>query len=98
MADRRISRRLDGRSRERLCDTGMPVRNGDPGNDRTATTTAASVRKQLGMKIARVQEKNGGVKGRDRSAEELDRETGEEQIQWAGHVEKMADEESGRVT
>ena len=27
---------------------------------------------------AYVQEKNGGVKGRDRSAEELDRETGEE--------------------
>ena len=26
------------------------------------------------------QEKNGGVKGRDRRAEELDRETGEEQI------------------
>ena len=35
-------------------------------------------------KIARVKEgrqaKNGGVKGRDGSAEELDRETGEEQI------------------
>ena len=40
------------------------------------------LRKQLGTKIARVtradlHEKNGGVKGRDRSAEELDRETGE---------------------
>ena len=37
------------------------------------------------QKIARVynegrQAKNGGVKGRDGSAEELDRETGEEQI------------------
>ena len=62
----------------------MPVRNGNPGNDRTTTTKVASVRKQLGTKIARVtradlQEKNGGAKGRDRSAEELDRETGEEQ-------------------
>ena len=42
------------------------------------------MRKQLGTKIARVtradlQEKNGEVKGRDSSAEELDRETGEEQ-------------------
>ena len=59
----------------------MPVRNGNPGNDRTTTTKVASVRKQLGKKIARVmrayvQVKNGGVKGRDRSAEELDRETG----------------------
>ena len=59
--------------------------NGTPGNDRTTTTKDASVRKQLGTKIARVttnegrQEKNGGVMGRDRSAEELDRETGEEQ-------------------
>ena len=55
-----------------------------PGNDRTTTTKVASVRKQLGTKIACVtraylQEKNGGVKGRDRSAEELDRETGEKQ-------------------
>ena len=42
------------------------------------------MRKQLGTKKARVtradvQEKNGGVKGRYRSAEELDIETGEEQ-------------------
>ena len=62
----------------------MPVRNGNVGNDRTTTTKVASVRKQLGTKIARVtradlQEKNGGGEGRDRSAEELDRETGEEQ-------------------
>ena len=36
--------------------------------------------------------KNGGVKGRDGSAEELDRETGRGRLQWAGHVESMADE------
>ena len=62
----------------------MPVLNGNPGNDQTTTTKVASVRKQLGTKIARVttadlQEKKGVVKGRDMSAEELDRETGEEQ-------------------
>ena len=37
---------------EHLCNTGMPVRNGNLGNDRTTTTKAASVRKQLGRKIA----------------------------------------------
>ena len=40
--------------------------------------------KRLSMKNSKSnegrQEKNGGVNGRDRSAEELDRETGEEQI------------------
>ena len=69
---------------EHLCDTGMPVRNGNFGIDRTTTTKAASVRKQLGTKNSKSnegrQEKNGRVKGRDGSAEELDRETGEEQI------------------
>ena len=35
--------------------------------------------------------KNGGVKGRDGSAEELDRETGGSRLRWAGHVERMAD-------
>ena len=61
----------------------MLVRNGNLGNDRTTTTNTASVRKQLGTKNSRSkegrQEKNGGVNGRDRSTEELDRETGEEQ-------------------
>ena len=67
-----------------MCHTGMPVRNGNLGTDRTTTTKAASVRKQLGTKNSKSNEgrqaKNGGVKGRDGSAEELDRETGEEQI------------------
>ena len=83
MADRRISKRL-GQGHEHLCYTGMPVRNGNLGTDRTTTTKAASVRKQLGTKNSKSdedrQEKNGGVKGRDGSAEERDRETGEEQI------------------
>ena len=74
---------------EHVCHAGMPVRNGNIGTDRTTTTKVASVRKQLGTKIARVtradlQGKNGGVKGRDRSAEELDRETGEEQLDYCG--------------
>ena len=51
---------------------------------RTTTKKAANVRKQLGMNNIKSnegrQEKNGGVKGRDGSAEELNRETCEEQI------------------
>ena len=53
MADRRISKRLKGNAH--LCHTGMSVRNGNLGTDRTTTTQAASVRKQLGpKKIARI--------------------------------------------
>ena len=74
----------------------MPVRNGNLGTDRTTTTKAASVRKQLGPKNSKSNEgrqaKNDGVKGRDRSAEELDRETGQEQITVVWPVERMADE------
>ena len=66
-----------------MCHTGIPVRNGNLGTDQTTTTKAASVRKQLGTKSSKSNEgrqaENGGVKGRDGSAEELDRETGEEQ-------------------
>ena len=52
-----------------MCHTSMPVRNGNLGTDRTTTTKAASVRKQLGTKNSKSNEgrqaKNGGVKGRD---------------------------------
>ena len=56
-----------------------------------------SVRKQLGPKHSKSndgrQAKNGGVKGRDGSAEELDRETGEEQITMdRTRIERMADD------
>ena len=48
-----------------------------------------------------IQAKNGGVKGRDGSAEELDRETGEEQItvSWTRRKDGgwQTTEESGRV-
>ena len=71
MADRRISK-TKGQGHERLCDTGMLVRNGNFGTDRTTTTKAASVRKQLGTNNSKSREsrqaKIGGVKGRDGSA------------------------------
>ena len=84
MADRRISKRLKGQGHEHLCHTGMSVRNGNLGTDRTTTTKAASVRQQMGSKNSKSNEgrqpKNGGVKGRDGSSEKLHRETAEEQI------------------
>ena len=77
-------KKTQGQGHELLCDTGIPIRNGNPGNDRTTTTKVASVRKQLDTKNSKSNEgrqaKNGGVKGRDGSAEELDRQTGKEQI------------------
>ena len=77
MADRRFSKRLKGKFLY-LCHTSTPVRNGNLGSHRT-TTQAASVRKQLGPTNSKSNEsrqaKNGGVKGRDGSVEELDRET-----------------------
>ena len=73
MADRRISKKTEGKGHEHLCHTSLPVRNGNLGTDRTTTTKAASVRKQLGPKNSKSNEgrqaKNGGVKGRDGSAE-----------------------------
>ena len=50
------------------------VRNGNPVDDRTTTTKVASVRKQLGTSNEGRQEKNGGVKGTDRSADEHERD------------------------
>ena len=76
----------------------MHVRHGNPGNDRTTTTKVANVRKQLDTKIPRLmradlQEKN---------TMELREETGvkrslterlaRSRLQWAGHVERMADD------
>ena len=89
---------------EHLCHTDMPVRNGNLGTDRTTTTQAASVRKQLGPKNSKSnksrQAKNGVVKGRDGSAEELDRETGQKQITvgWTRRKDGgwQTTEESGR--
>ena len=58
MANRRISKRLKDKVMiEQLCDTGMPIRNGNLGNCRTATTKAASVRKQLGTKNSKSRER-----------------------------------------
>ena len=85
MADRRISKRLKGKvmSVRSTCVTPACLY----GTETLALHYAnkdCKVRKQLGTKNCKSnksrQAKNGGVKGRDGSAEELDRETGEEQI------------------
>ena len=73
MADQRISKRLKGKANSTCVTPACLYRK----------ETLASVRKQLGTNNSKSndgrQETNGGVKGRDGSAEELDRETGEEQ-------------------
>ena len=84
MADRRISKRPKGKVVS-TCVTPACLY----GTETLAMTELQRQRLQVCQKnrvrkIARVtradvQEKNGGVKGRNRSAEELERETGEEQ-------------------
>ena len=90
-------KKTEGQGHEHLCHTSMHVRNGNLGSDRTTTTKAVSVRKQLGPKNSKSNEgrqaKNGGVKGRDGSAEELNRERlVRSRLQWAGHVARVADD------
>ena len=74
----------------------MPVRNGNIGTDRTTTTKAASVRKQLGPKNSKSDEgrqaKNGGVKGRDGVQRSLTERLVRSRLQWAGHVARMAND------
>ena len=54
------------------------------------------MRKQLGSKNSKSNEgrqaKNGGVKGRDGSAEELAERLVRSKLQWAGHVEMMVND------
>ena len=70
-------KKTEGQGHEHLGHTGMYVRNGNLGTDRTTTTKAASVRKQVGPENSKSNEgrqaNNGGVKRRDGIAEELDR-------------------------
>ena len=70
----------EGQGHEHLYHTGMPVRNGNLGTDRT-TTKEESVRKQLGTKNSKSNEGRQAKNGEETGVlEELDRETGEEQV------------------
>ena len=42
-------KKTNGHGHEHLCHTGMPMRNGNFGTDRTTATNAARLRKQLYM-------------------------------------------------
>ena len=57
MTDRRIFKRLKVMST--LCDTGMPVQKWNLGNERTTTTKAASILKQMGTKHSKANEESG---------------------------------------
>ena len=83
MADR--LKKIEGQGHEHLCHTGMSVRNGN----QLALTEIQQQRLQVCennwvRQIAKSNEgrqaKNSGVKGRDGSAEELDREADDEHI------------------
>ena len=82
LADWRISKRLKGKVKS-TCVTPASMY----GTETLALTEqhnkGCKCAKQLGTKNSKSnegkQEKNGGVKGKDWSADELDRETGEEQ-------------------
>ena len=65
-------KKTEGQGHEHLCHTGMSVRNGNLDTDRTTTTKAASLRKQLVWvrKIARV------TRADRRRMVELNEETG----------------------
>ena len=75
----------------------MPARNGNLGTDRTTTTKAASVRKQLctknrpDMRIMVELMVETGVK--TSLTERLVRSI----LQWAGHVERMADDRLPKI-
>ena len=84
MADRRISNRLKGKVMSTCvtpaCLYGMEtLALTELQQQRLQVCENNWVRKNSKSNESR-QAKNGGVKGRDRSAEELDRETGQEQI------------------
>ena len=84
MADRRISKRLKGKvvstcvTPACLCGTETLVM-AELQQQRLQVCENNWVRKIARVTRADAQEKNGGVKGRDRGTEELDRETGQEQ-------------------
>ena len=56
---------------EHLCNTDMPVRNENFGTDRTTTTQAASVRKQLGTKNSKSKEGRQEKDGPDDAVKKL---------------------------
>ena len=77
-----------------MCHTGMPVRNGNLGTDRTTTTKAASVRKQLGTKNSKSADRRRMVELREETGVQrsLTERLVRSRLQWDGHVERMADD------
>ena len=79
MADRRISIRLKGQGHDHLFDSGMPVWNGNLGNDRTTTQSLQVWENNWVLKS----------KGVQRSVTER---LGRSRLLWAGHVERMVED------
>ena len=88
-------KKTKGQGHEHLCYNGMPVWSGNLGSDRTTTTKAASVSKQLGTKHSKSnegrQEMNGGVKEKTGVQKSLTERLVMSRLQSAGQVERMAE-------
>ena len=87
----------EGQSHEHLCDTGMPVRNGNIDNDRTTLQQRLQVCDNNWVrKIAREKraDRRRMVKLREESGMQrsLTVRLVRGRLQWAGHVERMADD------
>ena len=70
----------------------MPVRNGNLGTDRTTTTKAASVRKQLCTKNRPDRRRMVELRVETGVKTSLTERLVRSILQWAGHVERMADD------
>ena len=79
MADRRISIILKGQGHNHLFDSGMPVWNGNLGNDRTSTQSL-QVWKTTGYEKSKVVQRS------------VTERLGRSRLLWAGHVERKVED------
>ena len=89
-------KKTKGKGHEHLCHTGMPVRNVNVGTDRTTTPKMASVQNNWVQKTARVTraDRRRMVASREETGVQrsLTERLVRSRLQWAGHVERMADD------
>ena len=89
-------KKTEGQGHEHLCHTSMPVRNGNLDCDRTTTTWAASVRKQLDPENSKSKEDRQARMVELREETVVQRSLTERlvrsRLQWAGQVERMAND------
>ena len=89
-------KKTEGQGHEHLCYTGMSVRNGNLGTDRTTTTRRQVSENKWVRKIARVKRADSRRMVALREEAGLQRSLTDRmmrsRLQWDGHVERMADD------